>query len=131
MTRKELRRLSRTELLEILLDLTEDKKKLEERLQTVEESMSDRIIVIKDGGSYNIKIDRVQDAENGTEQDKEDEAKHDENRAEARKSVRRRRPACKRKKPACLFCKPRLQKSAIERFIAMLKKKRSRAQRSH
>lgn len=131
MTRKELRRLSRTELLEILLDLTEDKKKLEERLQTVEESMSDRIIVIKDGGSYNIKIDRVQDAENGTEQDKEDEAKRDENRAEARKSVRRRRPACKRKKPACLFCKPRLQKNAIERFIAVLKKKRSRAQRSH
>ena len=51
MTDKELRRLSRSELLEMLLSLTEENEKLKIRLEQAEDQLRDRRILIDKAGS--------------------------------------------------------------------------------
>ena len=51
MTDKELRRLSRSELLEMLLSLTEENEKLKIRLEQAEDQRRDRRILIDKAGS--------------------------------------------------------------------------------
>ena len=51
MTDKELRRLSRSELLEMLLSLTEENEKLKLRLEQAEDQLRDRRILIDKAGS--------------------------------------------------------------------------------
>lgn len=51
MTEKELRRLSRAELLEMLLAQTEENRKLRARLETAEKTLADRRIVMERAGS--------------------------------------------------------------------------------
>ena len=51
MTEKELRRLSRAELLELLLAQTEENKKMKKRLQAAEAALSDRRIIMENVGT--------------------------------------------------------------------------------
>ena len=51
MTDKELRRLSRSELLEMMISLTEENEKLKNRLEQVEAQLQKRRIVINKAGS--------------------------------------------------------------------------------
>ena len=51
MTGKELKRLSRTELLEILLHQVEENEQLRERLEEAERQLTERAIVIENSGS--------------------------------------------------------------------------------
>ena len=51
MTEKELRRLSRAELLEMLLAQTEENRQLKKELQEAEESLEDRRIAIEESGT--------------------------------------------------------------------------------
>lgn len=51
MTDKELRRLSRSELLEMLLSLTQENEKLKIRLEQAEDRLRDRRILIDKAGS--------------------------------------------------------------------------------
>ena len=51
MTDKELRRLSRSELLEMLLSLTEENEKMKIRLEQAEDQLRDRRILIDKAGS--------------------------------------------------------------------------------
>ena len=51
MTDKELRRLSRSELLEMLLSLTEENEKLKIKLEQAEDQLRDRRILIDKAGS--------------------------------------------------------------------------------
>ena len=51
MTEKELRRLSRAELLELLLAQTEENEKLKKRLQAAEAALSDRKIIMEKAGT--------------------------------------------------------------------------------
>ena len=51
MTEKELRRLSRAELLEMLLAQTEENRQLKKELQEAEEALEDRRIAIEESGS--------------------------------------------------------------------------------
>ena len=51
MTEKELKRLSRAELLEMLLAQAEENKKLKEQLQAAQDALSDRKIAIQNCGS--------------------------------------------------------------------------------
>lgn len=51
MTDKELRRLSRSELLEMMLSLTEENEKLKIRLEQAEDQLRDRRILIDKAGS--------------------------------------------------------------------------------
>lgn len=51
MTDKELRRLSRSELLEMMISLTEENKKLKIRLEQAEARLRDRRILIDKAGS--------------------------------------------------------------------------------
>ena len=51
MTAKELKRLRRSDLMEILLELTKENQKLREQLQKAEEKLLDRQILIEESGS--------------------------------------------------------------------------------
>lgn len=51
MTEKELRRLSRAELLEMLLAQTEENRQLKKELQEAEEALEDRRIAIEESGT--------------------------------------------------------------------------------
>ena len=51
MTDKELRRLSRSELLEMMISLTEENEKLKIRLEQAEDQLRDRRILIDKAGS--------------------------------------------------------------------------------
>ena len=51
MTEKELKRLSRAELLELLLAQTEENEKLKKRLQAAEAALSDRKIIMEKAGT--------------------------------------------------------------------------------
>lgn len=51
MTDKELRRLSRAELLEMLLAQTEENEKLKSRLQKAETALADRRIAVSEAGT--------------------------------------------------------------------------------
>ncbi|MGN1139380.1 MAG: DNA repair protein [Ruminococcus sp.] len=51
MTDRELRRLSRSELLEILISLTEENKELKIKLEQAEKQLQDRKITIEKAGS--------------------------------------------------------------------------------
>lgn len=51
MTSKELKRLRRSDLMEILLELTKENQKLREQLQKAEEKLLDRQILIEESGS--------------------------------------------------------------------------------
>ena len=51
MTEKELRRLSRAELLEMLLAQTEENRQLKRELQEAREALTDRQIAIEESGS--------------------------------------------------------------------------------
>lgn len=51
MTEKELRRLSRAELLEMLLARTEENQKLKKQLREAQEALSDRRIAIEKAGT--------------------------------------------------------------------------------
>ena len=51
MTGKELKKLSRTELLEILLHQVEENEQLREQLEEAQRQLAERAIVIEDSGS--------------------------------------------------------------------------------
>ena len=51
MTPKELRRLRRSDLMEMLLELSKENQKLRKRLQETEKKLQDRIIEIEEAGS--------------------------------------------------------------------------------
>ncbi len=51
MTDKELKRLSRAELLEMLLERTEENRKLKKRLKAAEKELSDRRIIMEQAGT--------------------------------------------------------------------------------
>ncbi|MBQ3090465.1 MAG: DNA repair protein [Oscillospiraceae bacterium] len=51
MTKKELRRLRRSDLLEMLLKLSEENKLLQERVASLEQQLNDRTICIDEAGS--------------------------------------------------------------------------------
>lgn len=51
MTDRELKKLSRTELIEILIDLSKENEQLRARLADVQQQLADRMIAIEDSGS--------------------------------------------------------------------------------
>lgn len=72
MTEKELRRLRRSDLMEILLELSKENEQLREQLQEAEKKIQDRQILIEESGSLAeavLKLNRIfEDAQSACEQ---------------------------------------------------------------
>ena len=72
MTKKELKRLRRSDLMEILLDLSKENQELQERLQQAEKKLQDRQILIEESGSLAeaaLRLNRIfEDAQAACEQ---------------------------------------------------------------
>lgn len=72
MTEKELRRLRRSDLIEILLELSKENLELREQLQEAEKKLQERQIVIEESGSLaeaTLKLNRIfEDAQAACEQ---------------------------------------------------------------
>ena len=62
MTDKELRRLSRSELLEMLIAQTEENRQLKIRLERAEAQLRDRRIAVEKAGSLALQLNRVFEA---------------------------------------------------------------------
>ncbi len=71
MTEKELRRLRRSDLIEILLELSKENLELREQLQEAQKKLQERQIVIEESGSLaeaTLKLNRIfEDAQAGAE----------------------------------------------------------------